>query len=195
MPKVIIGTDVSGNVRPGGQAMYIALVFGTPDSIARAYHKIGVSGIHMSLFSKSKRRKVLQNLDLNKVDLVVACLHVQRQRIIDEMLSDPRFKTKNTPRAKPYKHFDYLVFRKIRNMVELFAFPRKCDLEDIVMQCDSDMVRTGLNWRMSTAEGGQAYEIADVIAWCNAHDIKINRCKEIDLAGEIRTEMRHDLLK
>ena len=151
--------------------------------------------IHMSVLSKSKRRRLIQNIDLSGGDLVVTCLHVQRQIIIEEILSDPQFKIRNTPRAKLHKHFDYLLFREIRDVVESFAFPRRCDLEDIVMQCDSDMVRTGTNWKMGIAKKGKAYEIADAVAWCNRHSIKINQCKEVDLANKLRVKMRHDLLK
>ena len=195
MSRIIVGADVSGNVCPGGQAKYIALVFGTPDSIERIHQRIGIPEIHMTLLGKPKRRRIIQNLDLNDEDLVVACLHVQRQGIIEEILSDPRFKTRNTPKEKLYRHFDYLLFKKIRDMVESFAFPRRCDLGDIIMQCDSDMTKTGTNWKMGTTKGGKAYEIADAIAWCNRRGVKINRCKEIDIASKIRAEMRHDLLK
>ena len=194
MSKVIIGADVSGN-SSRGQGAYIALVLGTPESIDNAYQRIGISNIHMLLLSKSKRRKVIQRINLNDGELVVACLHVQKQKIIEEILSDPRIKIRNTPKAKPYMHFDYLLFRKIRDMVESFAFPRKCGLEDIAMQCDSDMSKTGANWKMNTVNKGKAYEIADAIAWCNQHDIKINQCREIDLASMIHAEMQHDLLK
>ena len=195
MHKIIVGADVSGNVCPRGQAMYIALVFGTPESIEKSYRRIGIPSIHMSLLGKSKRRIIIQNLDLSDKDLVVVCLHVQKQGIIEEILSDPRFQARNMPKVKLYRHFDYLLFRKIRDTIESFAFPRRCDLDDIIMQCDSDMVRTGTNWKMHTVDRGKAYEIADVVAWCNMHDIQINQCKDIDLASQIRMEMRHDLLK
>ena len=195
MPKIIVGTDVSGNPCPGGQVMYVALVFGTPESINKVHRKIGIPGIHMSLLNKSKRQRVIQNMDLSSRDLAVACLHVKRQGIIDEILSDARFRTRNISRAKLQRHFDYLLFRKIRYMVESFAFPRRCDLDEIIMQCDSDMVKTGTNWNMHTVDRGKAYEIADAIAWCNMHDIQINQCREIDLAGQLRSEIRHDMLK
>ena len=153
MSRIIVGADVSGNVCPGGQAKYIALVFGTSDSIERIHKRIGIPRIHMSLLDKPKRRRIIQNLDLNDKDLAVACLHVQRQGIIREILSESQFKTRNTPKEKLYKHFDYLLFKKIRDMVESFAFPRRCDLEDIIMQCDTDMAKTGNNWKMDIAEG------------------------------------------
>ena len=195
MYKIIVGADVSGNVCTGGQVMYIALVFGTLESIDKTYQKIGIPSIHMSLLNKSKRQIIIQNLDLSDKDLTAVCLHVQKQNIVEEILSDPRFQARNTSKVKLYKHFDYLLFRKIRDTIESFVFPRKCDLGDVVMQCDSDMVRTGTNWKIRTVDRGKAYEIADIIAWCNMRKIRINQCKDLDLASQIRIEIRHDVLK
>lgn len=195
MSKVIMGADVSGIALPRGQVEYIALVLGTPDSIEKVHQKIGMSSIHMSLLTKSKRRRVVQNVDLGDKDVFAMCLHVQKQEIVEGIQSNPRFRSKNPPKIKIYRHFDYLMFKKIRRLVESFVFPRKSDLKDVIMQCDPDMVKTGTYWNMNIEKGGKAYEIADVIAWCNTHNIKISQCKEIDLADKIRTDMQHDLLK
>ena len=48
---------------------------------------------------------------------------------------------------------------------------------------------------MSTVYGGQAYEIADAVAWCNERGQSIKQCPNIDLATRLRTEMSDDLLK
>ena len=96
---------------------------------------------------------------------------------------------------KMYKHFDYLLIKEIRDIVEQFAFFRRCELKEIIMQCDSDMAKTGTNWKMCIAKEGKAYEIADAIAWCNRCSATIKQCKELDLAKKLRIDMQRDLLE
>ncbi len=94
-----------------------------------------------------------------------------------------------------YKHFDHLLFKEIRDIAESFMFSRGCELKDVTMQCDSDMVKTGTNWKMGVVEEGKAYEIADAIAWCNRRGTKIKQCKELDPVKKLRIDMRRDLLE
>ena len=35
---------------------------------------------------------------------------------------------------KMYKHFDYLLIKEIRDIVEQFAFSRRCELKEIIIQ-------------------------------------------------------------
>ncbi len=192
---VIIGADVSGNITGDGQSRHIAVVIGTEESISKIYQKIGLTRIHMSSLSSSKRQKIFQELKFGNDDLLGMCLNVERQKIIDHIVCNTKLRPKNKPKFKIQKHFDYLLLKMIRDKIEYFAFPRNCEIRDIVMQCDSDMNLTGKNWGMSTVYGGQAYEIADAIAWCNERGQSIKRCLNIDLAARLHTEMSDDLLK
>ena len=151
----------------------------------------------MVSMKKSKRQTVIRNMEFNNNDLIGACVHVQRQKTVDEMLGEPGFvaKSRQKSKSKLYRHFDYLLFREIKDLTEPFAFQRRCEAKDITMQCDSDMVRTGKNWGMNTSDKGKAYEIADALAWCNEHGIKISQCRELELADKICAEMRHDMIK
>jgi len=190
---IIIGADVSGNLSGGGQSRHIAIVLGTEESVNRTYRKIGVHAIHMVSMSHAKRQQVFQNLAFGDRDLVGLCLNVERQKAIDAVTNDPRFVSRHMSKSRIHKQFDYLLFRKIRDIVEPFAYERGCEIKDIVMQCDSDMSKTGVNWRMRTADGGRAYDLADAVAWCNEHGRRLRHCREIDLAGKLRGEMMQGL--
>ena len=192
---VIIGADVSGNITGDGQSRHIAVVIGTEESINKIYQKIDLARIHMSSLSRSKRQNVFQELKFDNGDLLGMCLNVERQKTIDYIVCNAKLRPKNKPKSRIQKHFDYLLLQMIRDKIESFAFPRNCEIQDIVMQCDSDMILTGKNWGMSTVYGGQAYEIADAVAWCNERGQSIKRCLNIDLAARLRTEMSDDLLK
>jgi len=108
---------------------------------------------------------------------------------------DPGLVPRSVPKPRLYKHFDYLLFRKIRDIVEPFAYERGYEIKDIVMQCDSDMSKTGTNWMMRTAYGGKAYDLADAVAWCNEHGRRLRHCREMDLTDKLREEMILDFLK
>jgi len=192
---VIIGADVSGNTSGGCQSRHIAIVLGTEESISRTYRKIGVRAIHMVSMNDTQRQQVFQNLAFGGSDLVGLCLNVERQKTIDAVFQDPRFIQRSMPKHRLHQHFDYLLFRKIRDIVEPFAYERRREIRDIVMQCDPDMSKTGANWRMRTADGGRAYELADAVAWCNEHGRRLKHCREMDLAGRLREEMILDFLK
>ena len=190
-----MGADISGSIKRNSQAKYIAIVLGTKESINRIYQKIGLSEIHMSLINNSQKQKVFQNLIFNNNDLIGICLTVERQNTIDLILNNPKFNSRSISKLKLQKHFDYLLLKKIRNIIESFSIPRKYELKDIVMQCDPDMSKTGINWNMKTSHKGKAYEIADAVAWCNGHGKEIKFCKEIDISNTLQKEMKHDMLK
>ena len=192
---VIMGADVSGNTADYGQSKYIAIIMGTEKSINKIYQKIGLAKIHMVSLPDSKRQKVFRGLKFNNEDLLGLCLNVERQKTINYIVYNTKLDPKNKPKDKIQKHFDYLLLRAIRSKIESFVFPRNCEIKDVVMQCDSDMNRTGKNWSMRAINKGQAYEIADAVAWCNSHGKSIKQCVEIDLADTLRKEMKHDLLK
>ena len=195
MPVVIIGADVSGNITGGGQSRHIAVVIGTEESINKIYQKIGLAEIHMSSLSRSKRQNIFQELKFDNGDLLGMYLNVERQKTVDYIVCNAKLHPKNKPKFGIQKHFDYLLLQMIRDKIESFAFPRNCEIQDIVMQYDSDMILTGKNRGTGTVCGGQAYEIADAVAWCNERGQSIKRCLSIDLAAKLRTEMSDDLLK
>ena len=164
MPVVIIGADVSGNITGGGQSRHIAVVIGTEESINKIYQKIGLAEIHMSSLSRSKRQNIFQELKFDNGDLLGMCLNVERQKTVDYIVCNAKLHPKNKPKFGIQKHFDYLLLQMIRDKIESFAFPRNCEIQDIVMQYDSDMILTGKNRGTGTVCGGQAYEIADAVS-------------------------------
>lgn len=191
---VIIGADVSGNTTGGGQSRHVAIVVGTEESVNKIHRKIGVAKIHMSHLSDSKKQKVFRELKFNDDDLLGLCLNVERQKTIDCIIDNVRQAPINKEKSRIHRHFDHLLWRAIRDKVESFAYLRHYEIEDIVMQCDSDMIKTGENWKMKTAIEGKAHEIADAVAWCNERNKPIKHCLNIDLANKLLREMRHDLL-
>ncbi len=78
-----------------------------------------------------------------------------------------------------YKHFDYLLFRKICDVVELLVFPRVCNSKDIIMQCDSD-IQSRHQLENEYYKGCKTYEIADTI-WHNRQSIRSIDAKRLTL--------------
>lgn len=192
---LIAGADVSGNTRGDGQSRHIAFVLGTPESINRLHNQIGLREIHMVDLDESKRKQVLENLEFTENDIIAWCLNVERQKIIDYITTHEKINPKNKQKSRIQKHFDYCLLQYVKDSIEQFTYSKNFQLSDICVQCDSDMDKTALNWKMQTSYKGKAYEIADAIAWCNEHGKKIKQCVEIDLRDKLRQQMEYDLLK
>lgn len=192
---LLLGADVSGNLTGDGQSRHIGLVLGTEENVNRMYRNLGLSKkIHMVAMSKLQRKTVFQNLEFND-KLLGLCLNVEKQKTISSIINDPKFNPLTTPKSRLQKHFDYLVLKSIRPIIAPFLVSHGCEISDVIMQCDSDMVKTGRNWQMETSDRGRAYEIADVVAWFNGHSNPIKSCQEINLVYELLMQMRLDFLK
>lgn len=189
---IVLGADVSGHVGSQRHAVYIGFVLGTEEGINRVYRRIGIDHIHMNRMQDSKRNKIVDRLRFDH-DVVGMCVYVERQKAIDSVLRDGS--TCARPKRKVYSHFRYLLWKHMRDTIVPFAARHRCEVRDIEAQCDSDMRDTVLAWGMKAVAGSRAYELADVIAWCNGHGRAIKTCREMDIRDEICKDMRRDLLR
>lgn len=188
---ILLGTDVSGHFDTDRHGRYIAVVFGTEEGINRAYRRIGVKQIHMTTLRKTEQDMILDRLKFDN-DVVAVCAYVELQQTIDCITNDPAFGTK--PTRKAHGHFGYLFWKCMRETIETFAFERRCETREIVAQCDSDMSGMASKWGMEVKYKGKAYELADVVGWCNTHRRHLKTCKEMDFRDQIRDGMKRDLL-
>lgn len=191
---IIGGADVSGNTVGGGQHRYIAIVIGKEESINRIHNKIGLKEIHMVRLDAQQKLTVKQNLDFRSDEILVLCIEVERQHIIDLIFSHARLHPRTRSRQSIQQRFDHLLLDLIKKRMETFAFGHGSALTDIVIQCESDMELTVKNWKMPSARRGKAYEISDAVAHFNEKGTKLKRCIELDLRDELRSRMEYDFL-
>ena len=83
----------------------------------------------------------------------------------------------------------------MRETIEQFAANHRCEVRDMLVQCDSDMLDVVQGWRVKTSHKGKAHEIADVVVWCNSHHIHVKMCREIDLRDVMLKSLRRDLIR
>jgi hypothetical protein len=192
---IIGGADVSGNTIGGGQHRYIAIVIGKEEIINRIHSKIGLTEIHMVRLDAQQKSSVRQNLDFKSDEILVLCIEVERQHIIDLIFSHARLHPKTRSRQSIQQKFDYHLLDLIKERIETFARGHKSALTDVIIQCESDMELTIKNWKMTSARRGKAYEISDAVAHFNEKGTKLKRCIELDLRDELRNRMEYDLLR
>ena len=190
---IILGTDVSGHVGAPRHARYIGFVLGTEEGINHAYRLAGARRIHMASLSDNKRNKIINKMEFDG-DMVCMCAYVEKQRAIDSIFSDPKF-NQHKSKQSIRRHFGYLLWGRMRSIIEPFAAAHKCEVRDIVVQCDSDMRDTVNAWGMNVRAKGKAYELADAVAWCNSHGKRPKTCREFDWRTSMFDEMKRDLLK
>lgn len=192
---IISGADVSGNTVGGGQHRYIAIVIGKEESINRIHSKIGLTEIHMVRLDAQQKSTVRQNLDFKSDEILVLCIEVERQHIVDLIFKHAHLYPKTRSRQSIQQRFDYHLLDLIKERIETFTLGHKSALTDIVVQCDSDMELTVKNWKMVSARRGKAYEISDAVAHFNEKGTHLKGCIDLDLRDELRNKMEYDLLR
>ncbi|MGI0056897.1 MAG: hypothetical protein ACREAK_05930 [Nitrosarchaeum sp.] len=192
---LIAGSDVSGNTIGGGQHRHISFLIGSEESINKLYNDIHLKEIHMVRLTESARKHVQQKLDFRGNDVFAWCFHVEKQHIINHIANHERLHPKNKPRESIFRHFDYLFLQQFKEQLEAICYSHKTSLDELTVECDSDMQFTIQNWKMRKKSRGKAYEIADAIAYFNEKDRKTKGCVDVDLRDKIYRQMEYDLLK
>jgi len=192
---IIAGSDVSGNVRRGGQKRYIAFVVGTEERVNKIYKNIGLKEIHMAKLSDPQREYVYQKLNLQHSEILAWCFEVEKQNIVHYIFNHPRLHPRTRSKESIEKKFDHHLLRAFKNTLENFTYSHKIGLKDLTVECDSDMFYTVEYWGMKNKYRGKAYELSDAIAWFNEKSRKIKQCAPLNLKDEIKNKMESELLE
>jgi hypothetical protein len=192
---LIAGSDVSGNTIGGGQHRHISFLIGNEESVNKLYKDIDLKEIHMVRLDESIRQHVLQKLDFKGSNILAWCFHVEKQHTVDYISKHERLHPKTKPKESIFRHFDYLLLQQFKEQIESVCFAQKTTLDELTVECDSDMRFTVQNWKMKDRSRGKAYEIADAIAYFNEKDRRIKGCVDVDLRDKIRKQMETDLLR
>jgi hypothetical protein len=192
---IIAGSDVVGDQTGEGEHNYIAMIFADEDIINRIHKDVGIKEIHMVKLEEREKKQVIQNLNVTYENCMSFCLHVERQHTVDYIEKHPRINNKWKPKNKIQKHFDFLLYRQIKERLETFLFKHGCRLEDITMHCDGDMDHTAENWKMKREYKGKSHELTDAIAYLNHRKIPLENCIHLDLREDLRIQMERDMIK
>ena len=164
---------------------HISFVFGTDEAINVIYNKIGLKKIHMVELSEKKKNHVIKNLNFTKRNLMSLCVHVERQKIIQELMNSSKLKKTKT-KKQLHGYFDNVLLSLVKKNIEPFCRVHNInDIRSLGVQCDSGMTNTIQFWKMRPVSGGRAHELADAVAWCNEHKRKFK--------GEIKKDLRQEI--
>ena len=187
--------DVSGENNLGNHK-FLAIVIGTEESINSLYCKIGIKELHMrDIQDKQEQEKIIEKISFDGENRITFCIKIDRDKIMNKIRSMRRIKQKRTADSKILKTFHYLLFKEIKEPLELFTIKHKTTVSELFMQCDSDCINIAKDISIQRTKGDKAWRIADVIAWFNNSNIEPKGVIPLDLSTKIQKKLLTKLYK
>lgn len=140
--------------------------------------------------SKKRRREILSKLRFNNDVIVAFCIQSDTDNIIKEVRKR-KPKSRLPTRRIVYVH-DQGVYRYFYDAAAEFFVRHRHDVRKVIFQRDSDCASfTKTNGLLGNVEDGDAYKLADIVAWSNTN----RREPEGVVVGDLRDILRRKALK
>ncbi len=192
---LLAGADINGD-NDNGHFRYLAIVIGTPIAIDTLFRKIGLKTVEMKKLKKHHRRYVAKNMNFSEKNFLALCLKIDRQKLISYITTHPHSTAKFLDRKKVHRFFDDIILSLIRNKIDGFCQHHNTRFNKLKVQCDPDMSKTIINWKLVTSDEGLAYEFADAISYCYEHKLTpVTGCKYYDYSDKIKKELQKKYLR
>ncbi|AFS83382.1 hypothetical protein [Candidatus Nitrosopumilus sediminis] len=192
---VLVGTDVSGFDDDRGQHKVIAIVFGADDTINETHNNLGRKNLHMVNISKAKRNKIKKNLDFSSDRILALSVIAGKNRIVHDIHENHKTKERFASIGAIYAYFDHLLLQEIRPRIEPFLSKFDVTFNDLVFQCDSDMIPALQNWKFKFAKNnGKSFQLADALAFFCKLGFSPPGTIKIDIENILENKMKSDLL-
>lgn len=148
----------------------------------------------MSKISEHDKKEVMNKLDFRNNGLFALSLEVEKVKTVKYVHEHNKRKEKYFDVRLVYQHFDMLLLDKIKPVLDDFSYKFNGAFRTLSVESDNDMDDTLRTWGIKRDNEGKAYELADAVAWCHNKDQKIDGCRILNLADELRVQMERDLL-
>ena len=184
------GMDFSGNA--DSLDKFIAIVVGTEESISAIFDTAGYDHIHMRNIHGDKQNAIVSKLRFDGKNNIAFCIRVDKSIITNKIRNLRRVKKKNTSNEKIFRAYYRIVFRNIAERLQRFALDHGHKLEDILFQCDSDCIRFAKDTNLRYVYKGSAYDLSDVVAWCNNRGLEPKGVITLDISSDVKSKLLHD---
>lgn len=185
---LVAGLDYSGDPKTGTK--FLGIVVGTQDAVSSTLKSLGPGTTHMSQASKKRRREILSKLQFNNNVIVAFCIQSDTDNIVKEVRK--RKPESRLPTRRIIHVHDQGLYRYFYDTAAAFFVRHSHDVREIIFQRDSDCASfTKANGLLSNVEDGDAYKLADIVAWSNTN----RREPEGVVVGDIRDILRRKVLK
>ena len=184
------GMDFSGNA--GSLDKFIAIVIGTKGSISTIFDAMGYDHIHMRNIHGDKQNAIVSKLRFDGKNNIAFCIRIDRNIITNQILTLRRIKKKNIPTEKFFRAYYRTVFQHIAERLRRFTLDHGQRLEDVLFQCDSDCIRFAKDTNLRYVYKGSAYDLSDVVAWCNNRGLEPKGVITLDISSDVKSSLLHD---
>ena len=185
---MLAGMDVSGNPASGNHK-FMAIVIGKEERIASLVRRLGNRMIHMNMIrSKEEQHRIIERLTFDQTECIAFCIRLERKQILDK-IHRPQQKKPYLNIAKLLRTYNYLVRRAICDDVEKFLRQHRCEVGEVIFQCDGDCrgFVKDVGWHHGAE--GSAYMLADIVAWANTHGREPIGTVSLDLTESVYAQM------
>lgn len=158
------GVDVSG--RPGiGNYKFMSIVIGTDEKIRTMIKRVGMGLIHMNtIHDKKVREGIISKLNFDGKECIAFCYRLDLDTTIRHARSR---RTKNIRTDRMFTACYYVIWMHIQDQIKAFLQSHRCDIHNVVFQCDGDSEIFLKTVGLKRAYKGQAHSLSDAVAWAN----------------------------
>lgn len=169
------------------QAANFCVVIGTPEAIGLAVKRLGPGSTHMRrIRSKKRRNEIFSKLCFGENAVTALCIRSD----IDLVVGRVRKKSRRQNSTKQIMDaYDHHLYQYILKNTAMFFAKHGCDAHEVVFQCDSDCVNFTKANNLTRGRQGDAYRLADTVAWFNNRNEELAGVTAADLRSMLNDEL------
>ncbi len=184
--------DVSGKM---DNYQYLGIILGEKDNLDALYRRMGSPNTHMSGLDKRKKKQIIELMRFNQQNRYAICVKINRKSVIKEVQQRRIAKYQRMSKGKLFAMFEHTLFKYLRHEIEKYTLKHHRAIEEIPVECDCDSLVFAKAWKTKAIEPQAAHFIADVLAWCNTQNIRLETAVELDYTSKIKQDLLYKLQK
>lgn len=186
---MLAGVDVSGS-KPVGNHKFMGIVIGTQESIRCIVKNLESNQNHMNaVMDKKKQDTILSRLRFNGNENIAFCVRLDKDTIVKKISTRKKYGHRY-PRKNIFRAYDYLSYKYMYERIATFLARHNHALSDVVFQCDSDCRDFIKVNGLRHDNAGNAYRLADIVAWSNNKNKEPRGVKSLDPRAWMDAELK-----
>ena len=177
------GIDVSGN-QAMGNYRFMGIVLGTKENLDAMTNNLQLDKISAStLKHKEIRNSLVSKLEFNMRESIGFCVWLDRNKTIPKTITEIGF----FKRKLIYRKYNQLLLKSVLDRINEFVSNYRIELSEIPFQCDDDCRGFIRDNNLTLSERESVHTMADLVAWSNNHNKKLDGVIHLDPRNEVRT--------
>lgn len=185
--------DVSGDQKIGNHK-YLGVFMATQDGLDVIFRQLREMGISIEdLKRKRRRRDIADGIDFTGGKCIALCVRIDRDPVLRR--TEQMRRLKKTSGGKIRKTYHNVLFHALKDRMEDFSIAHGAALAEVSFQCDGDCRNFICDVGLVSDSEGDAYAIADNIAWANNAGAEPRGALLLDLVSDLEDTLARRLAK